>query len=246
MACVRKRRGKWVVDYRDVAGIRRWVTCETRWQGENVLAERIREARQPRVSVIDPNITVSAYAKRWLALITPSVKGQTIKAYQKLLRCHVLPALGTRKVREVSKGQIKALCAEKLAEGLARNTVQAILAVLRAVLAAAVDDEMIAANPATRLGRQLRLSRTTKARQEEIKALTRQQLTQFLDTAARVDREHYPLWLTFAHTGLRLGEARGLWLEDFNFADREIRVARALGDRGEWTPQRVATGAPWT
>ena len=30
MACVRKRRGKWVVDYRDGAGIRRWVTCETR------------------------------------------------------------------------------------------------------------------------------------------------------------------------------------------------------------------------
>lgn len=33
MACIRKRRGKWVVDYRDGAGVRRWVTCETRRRG---------------------------------------------------------------------------------------------------------------------------------------------------------------------------------------------------------------------
>ena len=30
MACIRKRRGKWVVDYRDGAGRRCWVTCNTR------------------------------------------------------------------------------------------------------------------------------------------------------------------------------------------------------------------------
>lgn len=30
MACIRKRRGKCVVDYRDGAGIRRWKTYETK------------------------------------------------------------------------------------------------------------------------------------------------------------------------------------------------------------------------
>jgi len=28
MACIRKRRGKWVIDYRDAMGKRRWETVE--------------------------------------------------------------------------------------------------------------------------------------------------------------------------------------------------------------------------
>ncbi len=28
MACIRKRRGKWVIDYRDASGKRRWETAE--------------------------------------------------------------------------------------------------------------------------------------------------------------------------------------------------------------------------
>ena len=62
MACIRKRRGKYVVDYRDGAGIRRWVTCATRRQAEDVLAERGREARQQTRPVVDSNITLSATA----------------------------------------------------------------------------------------------------------------------------------------------------------------------------------------
>ncbi len=46
MACIRKRREKWVVDYRDGAGARRWVTCETREAANAVLSEKIRESRR--------------------------------------------------------------------------------------------------------------------------------------------------------------------------------------------------------
>jgi hypothetical protein len=40
--CIRKRRGKYVVDYRDAFGRRRWVTCDTRRESERVLSERLR------------------------------------------------------------------------------------------------------------------------------------------------------------------------------------------------------------
>lgn len=66
MACIRKRRGKWVVDYRDAAGVRRWVTRETRREAEALYAEKIKEARQSTLPAVDPDITVSAYAERWL------------------------------------------------------------------------------------------------------------------------------------------------------------------------------------
>jgi hypothetical protein len=38
MGCIRKRRGKWVADYRDPSGRRRWITRDTRKEAETALA----------------------------------------------------------------------------------------------------------------------------------------------------------------------------------------------------------------
>src|SRR5262245_17797999 len=151
MACIRKRRGKYVVDYRDGAGIRRWVTCETRRQAEDVLTERVREARQLMQPVVDSNITLNVYAERWLNLIAATVKPRTQKGYAKTLRLHILPVLGATRIRLLQKGRIKSFLAEKLREGkvkriletgvmkevrepLARDSVRIIHATLRAML----------------------------------------------------------------------------------------------------------------
>src|SRR6267143_5086925 len=140
MACIRKRRGKWVVDYRDAAGIRRWATCKSRRLAEAVLAERLDESRQPRQPAVDPDIQLSDYANRWLDLVAATVKPRTLEGYRQLLRLHLIPQFGSTKVRLLHKGQIKVAMATKLNSGLAQNTVRLILAVLRVLLNAAVDD----------------------------------------------------------------------------------------------------------
>ena len=193
MACIRKRRGKYVVDYRDGAGIRRWVTCESRREAETVLLDKAREARQQTRPVADPNITMSAYAERWLREIAVTIKPKTQKSYGSALRLHILPALGSTKVRMLQKGRIKSFLVERLRQGkvrtiaegevtkevylpLARDSVRIIHATLRALLNAAVDDGVIITNPADKLGRTLRLVVNAKTRQEEVKAMTRDQL----------------------------------------------------------------------
>ncbi len=100
MACIRKRRGKWVVDFRDYfrdsvgirRGRRRWKTCETRRQAEDVLEEKLRESRQPARPMVDLDITISAYAERWLGFVRASLKPSTFRFYEQKLRLHVLPA----------------------------------------------------------------------------------------------------------------------------------------------------------
>lgn len=62
MACVRKRRGKWVVDWRDYLGVRRWLSFEA----EDVLADEVKERRQAAPPVVDPNITLIDWSQRWL------------------------------------------------------------------------------------------------------------------------------------------------------------------------------------
>lgn len=103
-----------------------------------------------------------------------------------------------------------------------------IHATLRVLLNAALDDRIILANPADKLARTLYLVRTVAARQEEIKALSREQLGAFLAAAARVTPRVAPLFVLLARTGMRLGEALALQWEDLDFTAREIRVARAL------------------
>ena len=82
------------------------------------------------------------------------------------------------------------------------------------------------------LGRGLRLVVNAKTRQEEVKAMTRDQLSVFLGAARNAptayERRHYPLFLVLGRTGMRLGEGLALQWDDVHFAEKEIRVARAL------------------
>jgi hypothetical protein len=44
MACIRKRRGHWCLDYRDQQGCRHWeITKGNRKEAERLLAERVRD-----------------------------------------------------------------------------------------------------------------------------------------------------------------------------------------------------------
>ena len=242
MACIRRRRGRLVVDYRDATGRRRWKTCRTRREADAVLAAKLQESRQPLRPVVDPDIRVLEYQEHWLGSLRARLKSRTIESYKAALRLHLLPAIGSLKVRLIHKGQVKALLTQKLATGLSRGTVRIIHATLRAMLNAAVDDGVISANPSDRLGRYLRLSPSAAARQEEIKAITREQVIALLGAASRPqasahDRRHYALFLLLARTGMRIGEAFGLQWQDIDFQTRQIRVQRAIANGRIDTPK---------
>jgi integrase len=239
MPCVRKRRGKWVADYRDAFGVRRTPGFRTKAEADNALAEGVTGARQAMQPAVDPDILVQAYAKRWLGQIAATLKTSSVDGYEQRLRVHILPLFGRDKVRELDRGRIKAFLASKLtsadkaADGLSRESVRLIHATIRAMLYAAIDDGVLQSNPASRLGKALRLGRSKATRQEEIRAFDRAQIAAFLGATAETDAAMYPLFLTMARTGLRIGEAMALQWADFDFAAREIRVTRGVSNTGE-------------
>jgi integrase len=233
MGCVRKRRGKWVADYRDNFGIRRWLTFETKREAEQALAVATQDTRQASRPLVDPDIQMSVYAERWLAQIAPTLKPRSVAGYAEKLRLHVLPAFGTLRVQKLDRGRIKALLMDKLASGLSPDSVRLIHATTRAMLNAALDDGIILSNPADKLGKVLRLGRSRVARQEQIKALDRDQLGRFLEATLDAVPRLHPLFLTLARTGLRLGEGLALQWSDVDFEARELRVSRALSTTGD-------------
>ena len=92
-------------------------------------------------------------------------------------------------------------------------------------------DGLLVANPADKLGRTLRLATSSNVRQEEIKALTREQISSFLAASAATTgsaRRYYPFFLLLARTGMRMGEALALQWTDLDFGNHQIRVVRAF------------------
>jgi hypothetical protein len=81
-----------------------------------------------------------------------------------MLRLHVLPVLGRRRLHEVHRRDVKALLNAKRANGYTPNGVRLMKAALSSMLTDAVDDELIEANPALQVGRQETARRLGHAR----------------------------------------------------------------------------------
>jgi integrase len=76
-------------------------------------------------------------------------------------------------------------------------------------------------------------AQSKKARQEQIKAFNREQLSRFLAAVQQNVPRLYPLFFFLSRTGLRLGEARGLQWGDLDLERREVRVERAISTDGQ-------------
>ena len=238
MASIRRRRREgqdvWTVDYRDAGGRRHRLTAATRTEAEDLLADKIRESRQPGAFSADREITVRDYAERWLRVVVHEIKPRTLMGYRQQLRLHILPAFGRMRVRELHRGTIKAFLTDKRAGGLGKNSVRLIRAALSAMLSSAVDDAIITANPALRLGLKLRGQPdrlTSLERQQTIRPMAAAELAGFLEAAERATPRFAALFLLLGHTGVRPGEAFALRWTDIDFDGRRLQVERAWSAR---------------
>ena len=240
MANIRKRRGprhtRWTVDYRDAGGRRRRLTATSRAEAEDLLADKIRESRQPGAFSADREITVRDYHDRWVRVVAHEIKPRTLMGYRQQFRLHILPALGRVRIRELHRGTIKTFLIDKRASGLGKNSVRLIRAALSAMLSSAVDDAIIAANPALQLGLKLRGQPdrlTPVERQQTIRPMGAAELAAFLETAEHVTPPYAALFLLLGHTGLRPGEAFALRWTDIDFDAGRLQVERA------WSAGRI-------
>jgi integrase len=246
MACVRKRRGKWVVDWRDQLGVRRWLSFETKREAEDELAVKIKESRQGAMRpVVDRDITLDAYADVWLARIKATVEQKTLASYAQLLRLHVRPAFGPTKMRLIHRGHIKAFLAAKMSEEvttqdgstrrrLGKNSMRLIRATLSVLFGDAVEDGLLTVNPAIGIKRRGRRQADAVNPAEQIRPLGHEQLAVFLAQVNKLvsqetlHRGTGRFFYTLADAGLRPGEGLALRWPDFDPVARTLKVERAV------------------
>jgi len=241
MACVRKRRDKWVIDFYDQFGKRHVETVgRNKKEAEEKLAQRTLDIRKGAYNPNLSKVLLVEYCKTWLETYAQvnNLKGSTVKSYKESLNNYILPLMGHLPLRSIRRKTIKQLIADLARKPLSRNSIRIVLATLRVVLNTAVDDEILAGNPAQRIGK---FTKSRTERQQDISPLTSDELTLFLGTINKHFPLFYPFFLTLARTGLRLGESLALQWGDIDFENRLIEVKRGLVSGRIETPKNGKT-----
>jgi len=231
-----------MVDYRDAAGVRHWITCPTRAQAEQVRADRVRESVQARPKPANPHISFKEYADAWLTRVKPDLARSTGRGYSAVLNHHLLPAFGVVKVRALHLGHLKTFLAEKRAAGYSRNMIRLMRATLSVILGDAVEEGLLNLNPVSQLTRRRRSQAgtvTSADRQRTIRPFTPDELKVALATAEKTDPRLYPYLLALARAGLRPSEGLALQWDDVGFKGRELRVERSLDAMGRVVPTKT-------
>jgi integrase len=179
--------------------------------------------------VFDSKVKVGEWLDSWLSdCLKPLVDAgkiahSTFVRYKGIVNRHLKPALGHRKLRELTRPEIRQLYAEK-GKALSPRSVDYIHVTLQMALSQAVRDDLIYRNVAE--GERPRSSRLRYA--DDSKALSSEQ-TRTLLAAARGTRFE-TLYVVAVHTGLRQGELLGLrWTDvDMDAASPKLSIRRSL------------------
>lgn len=203
----------------------------------NMLAQKAREKVASGELNLDKEEKIPSfaeYAKTWIAVTVPALcKPSTERDYRAILDNHVLPVFGELPVTEIKRLKVKEFLMREFQAGYASSTLTHMKNVISGVLNTAVDDEVIAFNPAQRVGKVFR----SKSLQLSVEPLTKQELTLLLETFREHYPDHYPLLLTMARTGMRIGEVLGLQWGDIDFNSRFITIQRNISRGRIETPK---------
>lgn len=215
--------GKYRGLYRDVYGKKRSAgTFSHKTRARNAAAAKEEHAR--RSMLRDPEAYRRPWAE-WVELWWPTrqVEVSTEKVDKGRLERHLMPRWGEVPIGSITRHDVKAWTAQMERDGVGPTTVQRCAHLLSASLVAAMDAEVIDANPAARL----KLPGSAKAQERYLTHEEFDKLLEHLPTTA--DR----LIVNFAtNTGLRPGEWAGIHWNRVDLDRGVVRVVETFSELG--------------
>lgn len=215
--------GKYRGLYRDAHGTKRSAGTYThKARARNAAAAKEEAAR--RSMLRDPEAYRRPWGE-WVAEWWPDrkVEASTAKVDRGRLERHLLPRWGAVPIGSITRHDVKAWTSQMARDGVGPTTVQRCTHLLSASMVAAMDAEVIDANPAARL----KLPGSAKAQE---RYLTREEFATLLDyLPTTADR----LIVDFAtHTGMRPGEWAGVHWNRVDLDRGVVRVVETFSEVG--------------
>lgn len=197
--------------------------------------------------------TVAEIAERWLAACArgrngnPPLEPDTIGYYRCHVDVHLVPALGTVRIRALTRDRVQDF-REEILDRLSRPLAKKVLTSLKTLIGYAIEEGELASDPTHRVA--IRVSRRDR---RPIEIHSKAEMTAILAAADRLsasqnrrDRrvwERYtPLLHVLVYAGLRLSEVRGLERDAVDTPMREIKVVQRADKSGRIGSPKSAQG----
>lgn len=193
-------------------------------------------------------LTLGAYlTDTWLPSLR--LKPSTVASYRKNVRLHVVPYVGPLPLSGITGQRLTALYrrletsgrADGKEGGLAARTVRYVHTIVHRALRDAMEDGLLAANPADRA----KPPTTAQGKAPELHYWTPAQLSAFLGWAECDEDELFPAWQLLAATGARRGEVLALRWTDIDLPNARVAIRRsAVLVRNHGEGETIEIGPP--
>lgn len=191
-------------------------TATTKREAEAELRRRLTKLEED--GWIEPSkLTLEAFSRRWLDHQRDRVRESTWRKHEVNWRRHILPVLGSMKLRDLRRATCVDFEAKLAATALAPQSRKHVHDTLRWALAAAVDWELLPRNPMANIA-------APKVPRSERGALTLEQYRAL--SALTPETPHGLMLQVLVDTGLRIGELLGLRWRDYDADRGELTVAQ--------------------
>lgn len=206
-------------------GPKRKVVYDRKYREVEKKLNKLRADADQGIVFDSDNLKVEGWLDSWLAdCLKPLVEAgkmahSTFVRYEGIANNHLKPALGHRKLKALTRAEVRRLYRQK-GKSLSPRSVDYIHVTLQKALSQAVRDDLIPRNVAA--GERPRSSR----QREEARALSPAQVRALL-TATKGHRNE-ALYIVAVHAGLRQGELLGLKWTDVDLEAGRLAVRRSL------------------
>ena len=211
---------------------------------KNVLGKTQAEVKEKLKKAIEENMgidygraknyTVGNWLEVWYENYAKiKMRPSTYLTYHGYIENHIKPQLGKIPLNDLTtlhlqqlykkllaEGRVERIEAHKQPKGLSAKTVRNIHQIISSALKLAIEQRLIARNPADGCA-------LPKAERKEMQTLPVEQLTSFLREAK--DSGVFALYYIDLTTGLRRGELLGLKWSDIDLKNGDLRVRRQIG-----------------
>lgn len=189
----------------------------------NAESEKIKNAMLG-TQALKENLNFEGIFHLWMERkIIPAKSYNTIADYRSIGQTHLLPFVGTVKIRSIERSHGTQLLQILKSKGLANRTVNKILIEFNQIVSFAELEGYISKSP-------LRNFTMLKLNPGRVDYLSNQEILQLLRAISKEDI--YPLLVVALNTGMRIGELTGLCWDGINFETDTAEVSRTLGRGG--------------
>jgi integrase len=238
MAKISKRRGRWVIDFYDHHGKRRWITMP-KGSAKKKATKKLREIEdQVSRGVFIPDKRIPVFkqvAKDWLDYKRANIRHNSWQRYDGYVRNHYQAFLNLP-VNRITTAKIEKFISDKQEQNTNITTLKKMLVALNQIFNYAVRHHYIDHNPVASAERP-KDQRSTEEK-EAIQVLTPDQITALL---SKVENHKFRVLFQLAiFSGARESELVALKWNCVDWQNSQIEIKRSYNG-GRWYPPKTKT-----